>query len=214
VQSTFRGWLAAEEPALERAEQLLARERRDVLRPAVVLRDAKVVFEHLVRLLERVCELVALEDVVVGAGLVRGAVLRVDRAANGPERSFAPFDPDDDALVGALVVESTDLPLCEPPGSRPPPHRGLRYGLVASISQFFRNPLAFLFERTSQEDRLAAYIIREHDRGRSLEDILNDRYILNRTSPQQLRRLLENPDLVRALGNDTIESVRTTMTSS
>ena len=84
---------------------------------------------------------------------------------------------------------------------------------MGRISQFFRNPLAFLFERTSQEDRLAAYIIREHDRGRSLEDILNDRYILNRTTPQQLRRLLENPDLVRTLGNDTIESVRTTMTS-
>jgi hypothetical protein len=83
---------------------------------------------------------------------------------------------------------------------------------VASLSQFFRNPFAFLFERPSQEDRLAAYVIREHDRGRSLEDILSDRYILNRTSPQQLRRLLENPDLVRALGNDTIESVRTTMT--
>ena len=73
---------------------------------------------------------------------------------------------------------------------------------MGRISQFFRNPLAFLFERTSQEDRLAAYVIREHDR-----------YILNRTSPQQLRRLLENPDLVRTLGNDTIESVRTTMTS-
>ena len=78
----------------------------------------------------------------------------------------------------------------------------------------FRNLFSFLFQRSSGEDRVAAYVIREHDRGRTLEDILNDRYILNRTSPQQLRRLLENPDLVRALGNDTIESVRTTMTSS
>ena len=85
---------------------------------------------------------------------------------------------------------------------------------MGRFSQFFRNPLAFLFERPSQEDRLAAYVIREHDRGRSLEDILTDRYILNRTTPQQLRRLLENPDLVRALGNDTIESVRTMMPSS
>ena len=84
---------------------------------------------------------------------------------------------------------------------------------MGRISQFFRNPLAFLFERPSQEDRLASYIVREHDRGRSLEEILTDRYILNRTSPEHLRRLLENPDLVRALGNDTIESVRTTMTS-
>ena len=85
---------------------------------------------------------------------------------------------------------------------------------VARLSQLLRNPFSFLFERSSQEDRLAAYVIREHDRGRSLDDILNDRYILNRTSPQQLRRLLENPDLVRAIGNDTIESVRTTMSST
>lgn len=85
---------------------------------------------------------------------------------------------------------------------------------MGRLSQLFRNPLAFLFERTSQEDRLAAYVIREYHRGRSLEDILSDRYIVNRTSPQQLRRLLENPELVRALGNDTIESVRTMMTSA
>jgi hypothetical protein len=84
---------------------------------------------------------------------------------------------------------------------------------VGKLSQLFRNPLAFLFERSSQEDRLAAYVIREHDRGRSLEEILNDRYILNRTTPQQLQRLLDNPDVVRTLGQDTIESVRMTMSS-
>ena len=84
---------------------------------------------------------------------------------------------------------------------------------MAKLSQLFRNPLSFLFERSSQEDRLAAYVIREHDRGRSLEEILNDRYILNRTTPQQLQRLLENPDVVRTLGQDTIESVRMTMSS-
>jgi hypothetical protein len=84
---------------------------------------------------------------------------------------------------------------------------------VARLSQFFRNPFSFLFERSSQEDRLAAYVMREHDRGRALEDILNDRYILNRTTPQQLARLLDNPDLVRALGSDTIETARTTMTT-
>jgi hypothetical protein len=85
---------------------------------------------------------------------------------------------------------------------------------VARLSQLFRNPFAFLFERSSQEDRLAAYVIREHNRGRPLEEILQDRYIVNRTSPSQLRRLLDNPDLVRALGNDTIEAVRMTMTST
>jgi hypothetical protein len=79
---------------------------------------------------------------------------------------------------------------------------------VSRLSELFRNPFSFLFERSSQEDRLAAYVIREHDRGRPLSEILNDRYILNRTTPHQLQRLLDNPDLVRALGQDTIESVR------
>ena len=85
---------------------------------------------------------------------------------------------------------------------------------MGRLAQLFRNPFAFVFERSTQEDRLAAYVIREHDRGRTLDEILNDRYILNRTSPQQLQRLLENPELVRAIGNDTIESVRTTMSST
>jgi hypothetical protein len=85
---------------------------------------------------------------------------------------------------------------------------------VGRLSQLFRNPFAFLFERSSQDDRLAAYVLREYHRGRSLDEILTDRYIVNRTTPQQLRRLLENPDLVRALGNDTIESVRGSMTST
>jgi hypothetical protein len=85
---------------------------------------------------------------------------------------------------------------------------------VGRFSQLLRNPFSFLFERSSQEDRLAAYVIREHDRGRTLDEILGDRYVLNRTTPHQLQRLLENPDLVRAIGNDTIESVRTTMSSS
>jgi hypothetical protein len=85
---------------------------------------------------------------------------------------------------------------------------------VGRLSQFFRNPFAFLFERSSQEDRLAAYVLREHSRGRPLPEILQDRYIVNRTTPSQLQRLLDNPDLVRALGNDTIEAVRMTMSSS
>jgi hypothetical protein len=85
---------------------------------------------------------------------------------------------------------------------------------VGRLSQLFRNPFAFLLERSSQEDRLAAYVIREHNRGRPLAEILQDRYIVNRTSPSQLQRLLDNPDLVRALGNDTIEAVRMTMSST
>jgi hypothetical protein len=79
---------------------------------------------------------------------------------------------------------------------------------VAKLSQFFRNPFSFFFERSSQEDRLAAYVIREHERGRALEDILNDRYVLNRCTQQQRERLLDNPEVVRALGTATVEAAR------
>jgi hypothetical protein len=85
---------------------------------------------------------------------------------------------------------------------------------VARFSKYLRNPFSFLFERSSQDDRLAAYVIREYHRGRPLEEILDDRYIQNRTTPSQLQRLLENPDLIRAIGDDTIESVRGSMSSA
>ena len=68
------------------------------------------------------------------------------------------------------------------------------------ISAFLRNPFSFLFARSSQEDRLAAYVIREHERGRPLDDILDDPYVRNRATPDEARRLLDRPEVVRALG--------------
>ena len=73
----------------------------------------------------------------------------------------------------------------------------------------FRN----LFGRSGAEDRLATYVIREHERGRSLEEILNDRYILNRTTPQQRARLLDRPEVIRALGEDAVEAGRRNISS-
>jgi len=54
----------------------------------------------------------------------------------------------------------------------------------------------------SKEDSLAAYIVREHREGRSLEDILNDAYLKNRATEEQRLRLLERPDVIRAVGED------------
>lgn len=76
---------------------------------------------------------------------------------------------------------------------------------------WFRNPFSFLFQRSSQEERLAQYVIREHDRGRSLDEILEDRYLLNRTTVQQRERLLERPEVIRAIGDDTIASARASL---
>jgi hypothetical protein len=68
---------------------------------------------------------------------------------------------------------------------------------------FLRNPFSFLFARSGSEDRLAAYVIREHGNGRSVADILEDPYLRNRTSEQQRARLLERPEVIRAIGDQT-----------
>lgn len=84
---------------------------------------------------------------------------------------------------------------------------------MGKFADLFRNPFSFLFARSTQEERVAAYVIREHERGRSLEEILNDPYVRNRLTPQQRSRLLDRPDVIRAIGNDIVESARATIDS-
>jgi len=79
------------------------------------------------------------------------------------------------------------------------------------LADLFRNPFSFLFTRSTQEERVAAYVIREHERGRSLEEILGDPYVRNRLTPQQRSRLLDRPDVIRAIGDDIVESARDTL---
>ncbi|HEY7003040.1 MAG TPA: hypothetical protein VH281_02060 [Gaiellaceae bacterium] len=54
----------------------------------------------------------------------------------------------------------------------------------------------------SKEEALAAYIIREHRSGRPLNEILEDPYLKNRATDEQRLRLLERPDVIRAVGED------------
>jgi hypothetical protein len=79
---------------------------------------------------------------------------------------------------------------------------------VGRLSQIFRNPFAALFSRSDQLDRLAAYVIREHRRGRPLAKILEDPYIRNRSTPEQRDRLLDNPEVIRALGEDVVTEAK------
>jgi hypothetical protein len=76
------------------------------------------------------------------------------------------------------------------------------------LSSLLRGPFSFLFARSSTEDRVAAYVIREHARGRGLSEILGDRYVQNRLSPEQQRRLLDRPEIVHALGDDAVDETR------
>jgi hypothetical protein len=73
---------------------------------------------------------------------------------------------------------------------------------MGRLAALFRNPFSFLFTHSSQQDRVAAYLIREHERGRSLSEILEDPYVKNRCTPAEVERLLDRPELIRALGDD------------
>jgi hypothetical protein len=79
---------------------------------------------------------------------------------------------------------------------------------VARLSGFLRNPFSFLFAGSAKEERVAAYVIREHERGRPLSEILEDPYVRNRYSKDELARLLERPEVVRALGKTVVEEQR------
>lgn len=71
-----------------------------------------------------------------------------------------------------------------------------------AFRDLIRSPFSFLFARSQGEERIAEYVIREHGRGRVLEDILADNYVKNRMSDEQVRRLLDRPEVVAALGDD------------
>ena len=77
-------------------------------------------------------------------------------------------------------------------------------GLVDAIKGAF----SFLSTRSQAEDRIAQYIIREHHRGRPLAEILNDHYVTNRITPEQVKRLLDRPEVVHELGDDLIFNAR------
>jgi hypothetical protein len=79
---------------------------------------------------------------------------------------------------------------------------------VGRLSDLFRNPFSFLGTRSSKEERVTAYLLREHERGRPIAEILDDPYVRNRLTQQERDRLLDRPEVVHALGESTVESLR------
>ncbi|MDQ5821073.1 MAG: hypothetical protein M3540_06505, partial [Actinomycetota bacterium] len=60
-----------------------------------------------------------------------------------------------------------------------------------ALRDMFKN----LFARSQKDDLVAQYVIREHQRGRTLNEILEDRYVQNRLSQDQVSRLLDRPEV-------------------
>jgi hypothetical protein len=77
-------------------------------------------------------------------------------------------------------------------------------GLRETISGVF----SFLGTRSQSEERMAQYVIREHRRGRPLDQIVTDPYVTNRCTDEQVRRLLERPEVIHAIGEDTVAAAR------
>jgi hypothetical protein len=66
----------------------------------------------------------------------------------------------------------------------------------------------FLLEPCGRwHSRLTAYIVREHQRGRPLAEILADRFVVEHASGAAITHLLEDPRLIHQLADDCRHSL-------
>jgi hypothetical protein len=71
-----------------------------------------------------------------------------------------------------------------------------------------RNPFSFLFASSKRDQYLAQYVLRECSRGRSLEDVLSDPFVRNRSTADERARLLERPEIVAAIGENAVAEMK------
>jgi hypothetical protein len=76
------------------------------------------------------------------------------------------------------------------------------------FASFLRNPFSFLFAKTSAEEHVVEYLLREHGAGRRVEEVLDDAYVRNRLTPEQQRRMFSRPDVIHALGEQDVQAAR------
>ena len=56
--------------------------------------------------------------------------------------------------------------------------------------------------------RLIQYVVRQLRTGRSLQEVLEDPYVVNRTRALDRRALLEEPEVVEAASEDVLQRMR------
>jgi hypothetical protein len=86
-------------------------------------------------------------------------------------------------------------------------------GIQSRPVAVFKNLYSFLFQRGSGEEHVARYVVREHSRGRALHEILEDKYVQNRLTPEQQRRLLDRPEIIEAFSGDKLETAKASISS-
>jgi hypothetical protein len=70
------------------------------------------------------------------------------------------------------------------------------------------NPFRFLFATTRREQYVERYVLREHGKGRSFAEILDDPYVQAWSTAEERARLVERPNVVAALGENALADLR------
>jgi hypothetical protein len=63
-------------------------------------------------------------------------------------------------------------------------------------------------DRGAQHKRLIEYVVRQVKAKRTLADVLEDPYVVNRSTALERRALLEEPEIVDAVSEDVLETLR------
>jgi hypothetical protein len=79
---------------------------------------------------------------------------------------------------------------------------------MATAGPLARTPFFFLGRRLYREAELAAYLRREHRRGRPVAEIVDDPYIGRCGGQSVLREVLRRPAVIRALRQDVADAIR------
>jgi len=77
-----------------------------------------------------------------------------------------------------------------------------------------RFSLKDLFAPTRRSQYLEQYVLREYERGRPFDEILDDPYVRNRSTPEERARLLDRPELVAAIGDQTLAEMRLSLSET
>ena len=64
------------------------------------------------------------------------------------------------------------------------------------------------FFGSQKEQVLVHHVVREVQAGRDLADILADPFVTNRAEPLEVRALLDNAEISRAVGDDAIARIK------
>ena len=64
------------------------------------------------------------------------------------------------------------------------------------------------FLGSRKEQVLVHHVVREIQAGRDLAEVLTDSFVTNRAEPLEIRALLDNSEITRAVGDDAIARIR------